>query len=137
VWNVSEAQQASDERARGERAMPRERHGRGGGPPPPAISEGMGGGGGLRSERDPHPNGPRGWTDSELLGHMLIRSEAAWKEFLRRYHGLIYRCIHKVTARFTGLLTNEDAQDIYALYLVNLVSDDMRRLRCFCPQGGH
>lgn len=77
------------------------------------------------------------WTDEDLLHRMLRREGKAWREFHRRFDRLIYRCIHKVTSRFTSVLSNEDVREIYAMLLMNLTARDMHKLRSFDPQRGN
>ena len=77
------------------------------------------------------------WTDRELLARMLVRNELAWREFHRRYDRLIYKCIHKVTNRFHGVLSQDDLDDIFGQFLLNLTARDMRRLRAFKPEMGN
>ena len=80
---------------------------------------------------------PTDWTDLELLGRMLSREDVAWREFHRRFDRLVYRCIHKVTSRFHGVLNQEDVQDIYAQFLLNITARDMHKLRAFQPERGN
>ncbi|MCB9628614.1 MAG: sigma-70 family RNA polymerase sigma factor [Sandaracinaceae bacterium] len=80
---------------------------------------------------------PTDWTDRELLARLLIRSEVAWREFHRRYDRLIYKCIHKVTNRFHRVLCQDDLDDIFGQFLLNLTARDMRRLRAFQPELGN
>jgi RNA polymerase sigma-70 factor (ECF subfamily) len=75
-------------------------------------------------------------SDAELLSQVLARKERAWTELLRRYRGLIFRCITKVTARYTSVLSNEDASEIFADVCVNLLRDDMRKLRAYDADRG-
>ncbi len=77
------------------------------------------------------------WTDRELLSRMLLRDGLAWREFHRRYDRLVYRCIHKVTSRFTAVLGSEDVREIYAQLLMNLTAHDMRKLRAFSFDRGN
>ena len=77
------------------------------------------------------------WTDELLLERMLDRNGAAWREFHRRFDRLIYRCIHKVTGRFTSVLSSEDVREIYAMLLMNLTARDMHKLRSFEPERGN
>lgn len=77
------------------------------------------------------------WTDEYLLDRMLVRNGAAWREFHRRFDRLIYRCIHKVTGRFTSVLSSEDVREIYAMLLMNLTARDMHKLRSFEPERGN
>ncbi len=80
---------------------------------------------------------PSDWTDLELRGRMLLREGKAWREFHRRFDRLIYRCIHKVTGRFRGVVSEEDVREIYAQFYVNLNSRDMHKLRAFAPERGN
>lgn len=77
------------------------------------------------------------WTDSELLGRMLMRDAAGWREFHRRYDRLIYRCIHKVTGRFRAVVSSEDVREIYCQLMINLTARDMHKLRRFQPERGN
>lgn len=77
------------------------------------------------------------WSELELLQRMLMREGRAWREFHQRYDRLIYRAIHKVTQRFTTVLSSADVDEIYALLLCSLNSRDMHKLRTFEPERGH
>jgi len=80
---------------------------------------------------------PGAWTESQLLEQMLNRNAFAWKEFHSRYDRLIYRCIHKVTMRFTSVVTSDDVKEIYAMLCLNLTARDMHKLRLFDPARGN
>lgn len=75
--------------------------------------------------------------ERELLERMLARESRAWREFHRRYDRLVHRCIQKVTGRFTGVLSSEDVREIHAMFLFNLTTNDMRRLRRFEFERGN
>ncbi len=77
------------------------------------------------------------WEDETLLARMLMQDGTAWREFHRRYDRLIYRCIHKVTGRFTSVLSSEDVREIYAMLLMNLTARNMHKLRSFQPERGN
>ena len=77
------------------------------------------------------------YDDNQLLAEMLERDGAAWREFHRRFDRLVYRCIHKVTSRFTSVVSNEDVREIYAMFLMNLTARDMHKLRSFEPERGN
>lgn len=78
-----------------------------------------------------------GSDDSAMIDEMLTRSEGAWRRFHKRFDQLIFRCITKVTARFKALLGEDDVREIYATLLVQLVSNDMHKLRSFDPKRGY
>ena len=58
-----------------------------------------------------------GLSDRDLVAKMLERDNLAWREFHRRFDRLIYRCIHKVTCRFSSVISSEDVREIYAMLL--------------------
>ena len=72
-----------------------------------------------------------------LVSEMLVGREKAWREFHARYDRLIYRCITKVTGRFTTFVGQDDIREIYATLLVQLLSNDMHKLRTFDPERGN
>ena len=80
---------------------------------------------------------PTEWTDVQLLSSLLVRSDRAWREFHRRFDRLVYKCIHKVTRRFGGVVAEVDVEDIYGQFLLNLTARDMHRLRAFQPERGN
>jgi len=77
------------------------------------------------------------WSEIELLQRMIGRESRAWREFHQRYDRLIYRAIHKVTQRFSSVLSSSDVEEIYALLLCSLNGRDMHKLRTFEPERGH
>src|SRR5271154_4253714 len=79
-------------------------------------------------------NGP---AQAALVAAMLVGSERAWREFHARYDRLIYRCITKVTGRFSSFLSQDDIREIYATLLVQLLANDMHKLRSFDPERGN
>jgi len=79
---------------------------------------------------------PRNWTDGDLLAAVLRSEERGWSELVRRYRALIFRCITKVTGRHAPRLGNVDIEEIFAEVLLNLLRDDMRKLRMYDPNRG-
>jgi len=80
---------------------------------------------------------PTDWTDRELLARMLERDGLAWREFDTRFGRLIFRCIHRVVARFRAGLGSEDVQEIHAQLMYELTARDMKKLRAFQPERGN
>ena len=79
---------------------------------------------------------PADWTDRELL-KCVLRSEArGWAELVRRFRPLIYRCITKVTLKYAPSLGAADLDEIYADVMMQLVRDDMHKLRIYNPARG-
>jgi RNA polymerase sigma-70 factor (ECF subfamily) len=76
------------------------------------------------------------WTDRELLRHVLRSEGRAWAELVRRYRPLIYRCITKVTLKYSPMLGSADLDEIYADVMMHLVRDDMHKLRIYNPARG-
>jgi RNA polymerase sigma-70 factor (ECF subfamily) len=79
---------------------------------------------------------PADWTDRELLRHVLRSESRAWAELVRRYRPLIYRCITKVTLKYAPTLGSADLDEIYADVMMQLVRDDMHKLRIWNPARG-
>ncbi len=79
---------------------------------------------------------PKDWTDAELLRRVLRTESVAWNELVRRFRSLIYRCVTKVIGRYDSVLSNADADEVYADVLLALVRDDMRKLRLYDARRG-
>ncbi|MEO8701076.1 MAG: sigma-70 family RNA polymerase sigma factor [Kofleriaceae bacterium] len=76
------------------------------------------------------------WTDGELL-KVVLRSDArGWAELIRRFRPLIYRCITKVTLKYAPSLSSADLDEIYADVMMQLVREDMHKLRIYNPDRG-
>ncbi len=80
---------------------------------------------------------PSEYTEGELVAAMLVSDELAWVEFHRRYARLIYRCITKITGRFASVMSPEDIREVYATLVLQLVTNDMHKLRSFDPDRGN
>jgi RNA polymerase sigma-70 factor (ECF subfamily) len=78
---------------------------------------------------------PAEWTDRELLQRVFRNQGPAWAELIRRFRPVMYRCITKVTGRY-GALSWADSDEIYAEVMMQLVRDDMHKLRMYNPQRG-
>ena len=79
---------------------------------------------------------PAEWTDRELLRWVLRSDARGWTELVRRYRPLIYRCITKVTLKYAPTLGSADLDEIYADVMMQLVRDDMHKLRIYNPARG-
>jgi RNA polymerase sigma-70 factor (ECF subfamily) len=79
---------------------------------------------------------PNDWTDRDLLKSVLRNDARGWAELVRRYRPLIYRCITKVTLKYSPRLSNADLDEIYADVMMQLVRDDMHKLRIYNPARG-
>jgi len=79
---------------------------------------------------------PADWSELHLLECILDHDERAWTEALRRFRPLIYRCITKVVFKFGPSMTNADLDEIFAEVLMNLLRDNMRKLRMYDPNRG-
>jgi RNA polymerase sigma-70 factor (ECF subfamily) len=49
---------------------------------------------------------------------------------------MVEACIARITHRFPGLVGHEDVREIYALFCLNLLANDSRKLRTFDPARG-
>jgi RNA polymerase sigma-70 factor (ECF subfamily) len=79
---------------------------------------------------------PAEWTERQLLRRVLVQEERAWAELIRRYRALVYRCITRVLGKYGPMFTSGDADEVYADVLMNLLRDDMRKLRLYNPARG-
>ena len=79
---------------------------------------------------------PADWSDKELLKCVLRNDARGWAELVRRYRPLIYRCITKVTLKYAPSLSSADLDEIYADVMMQLVRDDMHKLRIYNPARG-
>jgi len=79
---------------------------------------------------------PADWTDRELLKWVLRSDARGWAELVRRYRPLIYRCITKVTLKYAPSLGSADLDEIYADVMMQLVRDNMHKLRIYNPARG-
>ena len=68
-----------------------------------------------------------GLDDATLLARVLKRDNDAWRELLRRFGGLARKCIAKVVGH------GVDCEDALADLSLNLLRDDMRKLRLYNP----
>src|SRR5260370_9305696 len=67
---------------------------------------------------------------------VLRKMQVAWNELIRRFRGLVFRCITKVAAKYDAVLSNEDVNEIFGDMCFNLLRDDMRKLRAYDPTRG-
>ena len=79
---------------------------------------------------------PSDWTDRDLLKFVLRSEPRGWAELVRRYRPLIYRCITKVTLKYAPSLSNADLDEIYADVMMQLIREDMHKLRIYNPARG-
>jgi RNA polymerase sigma-70 factor (ECF subfamily) len=79
---------------------------------------------------------PTEWTDRELLRFVLRSDARGWTELVRRFRPLIYRCVTKVTLKYAPSLGSADLDEIYADVMMQLVRDDMHKLRIYNPSRG-
>jgi RNA polymerase sigma-70 factor (ECF subfamily) len=75
-------------------------------------------------------------SDMSLLDAVLAHDEIAWRELIRRFRGLIYRCVMKVLCKYESVLSNEDVNEIFSEVCFNLLRDDMKKLRAYDPTRG-
>lgn len=76
-------------------------------------------------------------TDLALMDLLLAHDEGGWREFVRRYDRLVWRCITKVTVRFANVVGAEDVREVHANFYGALMANDMHKLRMFKPERGN
>jgi RNA polymerase sigma-70 factor, ECF subfamily len=77
-------------------------------------------------------------TDDHTLVLALIADDPrAWREFNVRFSRLVLSTIGRVTARFSGVLSQEDMREIYAMFCMQLLAKDKLKLKSFDPERGN
>jgi RNA polymerase sigma-70 factor, ECF subfamily len=84
------------------------------------------------------------WTSSDLaalpdlslLGEVLEGDEHAWRELLRRFRGLIFRCVGRVLCKYESVVSSEDINEVFSEVCLNLLRNDMKKLRAYDPERG-
>lgn len=87
------------------------------------------------TSRSAHENGSPE-SDAALVRDMVAGRREAWREFTARYDRLVYRCITRVTARFSRRMSADDIAEIHGTFLVQLCANGMAKLRSFDAERG-
>jgi RNA polymerase sigma-70 factor, ECF subfamily len=75
--------------------------------------------------------------DAALVRALLADDPRAWREFNTRFSRLVLSTIGRVTARFSGVVSQEDLREVYATFCVQLLANDKIKLRSFDLQRGN
>jgi RNA polymerase sigma-70 factor, ECF subfamily len=75
--------------------------------------------------------------DAKLVRALIADDPHAWREFNTRFSRLVLSTISRVTARFSGVVSQEDLREIYATFCVQLLANDKLKLRSFDPERGN
>jgi RNA polymerase sigma-70 factor (ECF subfamily) len=75
--------------------------------------------------------------DALLVAALIADDSRAWREFNTRFSRLIFSTIGRVTARFSGVVSQDDLREIYATFCVQLLANDKVKLRSFDPARGN
>jgi len=75
-------------------------------------------------------------ADAVLLRGLLTDDPSAWRTFNTRYARLVYSCIQRVMARFSGVTSGDDVREVYATLCVQLLANDKKKLRSFEASRG-
>jgi RNA polymerase sigma-70 factor (ECF subfamily) len=78
-----------------------------------------------------------GTDDAKLVRSLIADDPNAWREFNTRFSRLVLSTISRVTARFSGVVSQEDLREIYATFCVQLLANDKLKLRSFDPERGN
>ncbi len=76
-------------------------------------------------------------SESDLLQRMLTLDAGAWREFHRRYDRMVWSCVHRVLARFRGVVPSDAIQEICGTFYASLLANDMHKLRRFEVERGN
>ncbi|MET0792129.1 MAG: sigma-70 family RNA polymerase sigma factor [Polyangiaceae bacterium] len=75
--------------------------------------------------------------DAVLVSALIADDPRAWREFNTRFSRLVLSTISRVTARFSGVVSQDDLREIYATFCVQLLANDKLKLRSFDPERGN
>ncbi|MFO0603686.1 MAG: sigma-70 family RNA polymerase sigma factor [Polyangiales bacterium] len=76
-------------------------------------------------------------NDAQLRDRLLTLDEAAWREFHRRYDRMVWTCVHRVVARFSGVVPSDALHEIRANFYAALLANDLHKLRTFDVERGN
>jgi RNA polymerase sigma-70 factor, ECF subfamily len=77
--------------------------------------------------------------DSEerrLVERLVADDKLAWRTFARNYTGLVISVIRRVMTRFSRISSEQDVDEIYARFCLELLAHDKKKLRLFDPAKG-
>jgi RNA polymerase sigma-70 factor (ECF subfamily) len=74
-------------------------------------------------------------TDVELLATLFARDPTAWSTLVDRYRNLVRRCVARILAH-ARRAQRAEVDEVAAEVWLQLVKDDMRKLRRFDPARG-
>lgn len=84
---------------------------------------------GIRARRDNS-------AEEVALLEALLAGEDRWTEFVKRYERLIASCVLKVLRRYGASFSSEDLDDLIGDVWLQLLRDDMKKLRQYDAQRG-
>lgn len=76
-------------------------------------------------------------NDAQLRDRLLTLDGAAWREFHRRYDRMVWTCVHRVVARFSGVVPSDALHEIRANFYASLLANDLHKLRTFDVDRGN
>jgi RNA polymerase sigma-70 factor (ECF subfamily) len=75
-------------------------------------------------------------SDIDLVQGLVSNDASAWQALTLRYGRLIQSCIHRVIARFPGMVRADDATEVNSMLYLQLLANDRIKLRSFAPERG-
>jgi RNA polymerase sigma-70 factor (ECF subfamily) len=76
-------------------------------------------------------------NDAQLRDRLLTLDGSAWREFHHRYDRMVWTCVHRVVARFSGVVPSDALHEIRANFYACLLANDMHKLRTFDVDRGN
>src|SRR5438128_7144966 len=74
--------------------------------------------------------------DGALLRELLRGTEAAWREFVRRFDPLVRHHVGGMLVIYDGMIASDDFDDMVGDFYVKLLANNMRKLRVYDPSRG-
>ena len=79
---------------------------------------------------------PERAAELALREGLLRRDDSAWRAFSQQHGRLVCATVARIVRRFGMIATSEDVREIEASFSVELLANDMAKLRAFQPDRG-
>ncbi|MCH2108023.1 MAG: sigma-70 family RNA polymerase sigma factor [Polyangiaceae bacterium] len=75
-------------------------------------------------------------AELQLTARLVAGEASAWREFTRLYAPVALGCIRKVLVRFSKVTDEQDVDEIYGRFSLDLLRNDCKKLQNFDPEKG-
>lgn len=78
----------------------------------------------------------RARAEKDLVERLVSDDPRAWRLFTQDYSGVAFACIRRVLTRFARVTNEQDLDEIYGRFCLDLLSNNRKKLRAFDPERG-